>query len=115
MLTADLVRPRVRSRGSEISIQMLATLARYWLQTAQDLIALLQNCQGQSLTSWHELLEAYEGDRVDYLVVRGIAKVISDAMAFTPLTTPLIPAQLREQLFTHGPVFTSPHTLFERQ
>ncbi|HLZ57070.1 MAG TPA: DUF790 family protein [Ktedonosporobacter sp.] len=115
MLTADLVRPRVRSRGSELSVQMLDTHDSFWLQTAQDLIALLQQHQGQSLAAWHDLLEAYEGDRVDYLVVRGLAKVLSDAATFTPLTTPLIPSQLRERLFAYGPVFAAPQHLFERQ
>src|SRR5713101_5137460 len=85
-----------------------------WLQTATDLIALLQKHMGQSQAAWNRALETYEGERVDYVVVRGLAKVLSDAATFTPLATPLPPVQLRERLFTHGPVFTTPQ-LFHPQ
>jgi len=112
MLTADLVRPRVRQYGSSLSIDMLDVHASYWLQTASDLIALLQKQRGRSLADWDTVLEAYEGERVDYVVVRGLAKVLTDAATFTPLTTPLPPAQLRERLFSPGPVFSTPQLFF---
>ncbi len=114
MLTADLVRPRLRLRGSELSIDMLDEHDPSWLQTAQDLVALLQGHTGQSQAAWDRALESYIGERVDYVVVRGLAKVLTDAATFTPLATPLPPAQLRERLFSHGPVFTTPH-LFHPQ
>ena len=114
MLTADLVRPRLRIRGSQLSIDMLAERDPYWLQTAADLIALLQGHGGKSLAAWGRSLEAYEGERVDYFVVRGLAKVLTDAATFTPLTTPLPPVQLRERLFSRGPVFATPQ-LFHPQ
>ncbi|QBD79977.1 DUF790 family protein [Ktedonosporobacter rubrisoli] len=108
MLTADLVRPRLHLRGNEISINMLDTHSSHWLQTAEDLLALLQKHVGQPQAAWSNALENYEGDRTDYLVVRGLAKVLSDAATFTPLISPLTPAQLREKLFAHGPVFSTP-------
>lgn len=114
MLTADLVRPRLRLRGSELSIDMLDEHDPYWLQTAQELIALFQVYMGQSQAAWDRALESYIGERVDYVVVRGLAKVLTDAATFTPLATPLPPAQLRERLFSHGPVFTTPR-LFHPQ
>ncbi len=98
MLTADLVRPRLRLRGSELSIEMLAEHDPFWLQTAADLIALLRGQADQSQEAWERALEAYEGERIDYLVVRGLAKVLTDAATFTPLATSLPPAQLRERL-----------------
>src|SRR6266571_6428536 len=79
-----------------------------WLQIAKDLIALLQEYVGQPLAIWDRALESYVGERIDYVVVRGLAKVLTDAATFTPLETPLPPAQLRERLFADGPVFATP-------
>jgi len=86
----------------------------YWQQTAQDLIALLRQHAGQSLAAWDRTLDTYMGERVDYVVVRGLAKVLTDAATFTPLATPLAPVQLRERLFASGPVFRAPQ-LFHQQ
>src|SRR5256885_499027 len=86
----------------------------YWQQTAQDLIALLRQHAGQSLAAWDRTLDTYMGERVDYVVVRGLAKVLSDAATFLPLTTPLAPVELRERLFARGPAFTTPQ-LFHPQ
>lgn len=77
-------------------------------QTAQELIDLLRRHVGCALEKWEEALAAYEGARVDYVMVRGLAKVLADAATFTPLVTPLAPAMLRERLFVHGPVFATP-------
>ncbi len=114
MLTADLVRPRLRLRGSELSINMLDEHDPFWLQTATNLIALLQGHVGQSQGAWDRALETYVGERMDYFVVRGLAKVLTDAATFTPLVTPLPPVQLRERLFAQGPVFATPQ-LFQPQ
>jgi predicted nuclease of restriction endonuclease-like RecB superfamily len=114
VLTADLVRPRLHLRGSELSIDMLDEGDPCWLQSAKDLINLLQEQAGQSQAAWDRALESYVGERVDYVVVRGLAKILTDAATFTPLATPLPPIQLRERLFHYGPVFTSPQ-LFHPQ
>ena len=108
MLTADLVRPGLRLRGSELSINMLSTSDPHWLQTAADLIALFQKHRVQSQAEWEKIVEAYEGERLDYVVVRGLAKVLTDAATFTPVATSVHPAQIRERLFSYGPVFTTP-------
>ena len=47
-------------------------------------------------------------DRIDYLLIRGLAKILLDAATFTPLSTPLPPKELRAKLFAAGPVFSSP-------
>ncbi len=114
MLTADLVRPRIRQRNSEIYIDMLDEHDPHWLQSAADLITLLQNHLGQSQANWDKALETYEGERIDYFTVRGLAKVLTDAATFTPLETPLAAPQLRERLFAYGPVFATPQ-LFQPQ
>ncbi len=114
MLTADLVRPKLRIRGSELSIDLLNEADPRWQQTAADLLALFQNHLGQSLAAWDKSLETYIGDRIDYVEIRGLAKVLTDAATFTPLATPLAPALLRERLFAYGPVFSAPQ-LFHQQ
>ncbi len=107
MLTGDLVRPRLDMRGGELQIDTLAGNSIHWRNTAADLIALLQQQVGQTQESWQRALESYEGHRTDYNVIRGLAKVLSDAATFTALTTPVAPAELRARLFAHGPVFTN--------
>jgi predicted nuclease of restriction endonuclease-like RecB superfamily len=114
VLTAELVRPRLRVRGTEVSIDMLDAGDAYWLQSAAELIALWQRQAGQSQAAWNRAVESYEGERVDYVVVRGLAKVLSDAATFLPLTTPLAPVELRERLFARGPAFATPQ-LFHPQ
>src|SRR6266566_5384061 len=115
MLTSELIKPKLRFSGLTLSVEMVNEQDAWLLQMAQDLIALLQQHVGHRREEWEEALDAYEGDRLDYVVVRGLAKVLSDATTFTPLTTPFSPAKLRERLFARGPVFTSsnlfhPHT-----
>lgn len=114
MLTADLVRPRLQLRGSELFIDMLDEHDPCWLQTARELVGLLQEHVGQPQSAWEKALEAYVGERMDYVVVRGLAKVLTGAATFTPLATPLPPVRVREKLFAHGPVFTAPQ-LFHQQ
>ena len=114
MLTADLVRPKLHLRGSELHIDLLNEHDPFWLQTALELIGLFRGQTGRSLEAWDRALETYMGDRTDYIVVRGLAKVLSDAATFTPIETPLPPVQLRERLFAHGPAFTTPQ-LFHPQ
>ncbi len=114
MLTAELVKPRLRLRGSELSIEMLDEHDPYWLKTATDLISLFCEHVGRSQADWDRTLESYEGERIDYFVVRGLAKVLTDAATFTPLETSFPPAQIRERLFSYGPMFSTPQ-LFHPQ
>lgn len=107
MLTGDLVRPRLEIRGGELQIDTLDGNSVHWRTTAAALIALLQQQVGQPQESWQRALENYEGNRTDYNVIRGLAKVLSDAATFVTLPTPVAPAELRARLFTHGPVFTN--------
>src|SRR5205823_6546602 len=114
MLTSELIRPRLRFSGSSLSVEMVDEQDASLQQTAQELIDLLHHHAGCTQEAWEEGLASYEGARVDYVVVRGLAKVLTDAATFTPLATPLLPAMLRERLFVHGPVFTTPQ-LFHPQ
>ena len=80
----------------------------HWQRTAMELILLLQSHAGQSQAAWQQALERYVGDRMDYQVIRGLAKVLTDAATFTPQMTPTSPTVLRERLFSYGPVFSHP-------
>jgi predicted nuclease of restriction endonuclease-like RecB superfamily len=111
MLTAELVKPRIRMLGSQLFIDLLTIHDAGWLRVATDLIALLKKQQDQPLGTWEHAIEEYEGERLDYVVVRGIAKVLTDAATFTPLLTPLPSAELRLRLFAHGPVFSTTQLL----
>src|SRR5688572_2877901 len=106
MLTADLIRPRLRQRGMLLTVDMLPA-KRAELKTAADLIDLFQQQVGKPLQAWDNALEGYEGERTDYIIVRGLAKVLEDAATFTPLQLPVIPAEVRQQLFVRGPAFSA--------
>ena len=108
MLTSELIRPRLRIQGSILRVEMVNEQDPALQQIAQDLICLFQRHQGQSQAAWEEAVRAYEGANVDYVFIRGLAKVLMDAATFKPLTTPLPPATLREQVFAYGPVFEQP-------
>jgi uncharacterized protein len=105
MLTGELVRPRLRTRGKELTVEILPA-NKLQLRTAGELIRLFQAQVGQTLGLWQEALEAYEDYRTDYIIIRGLAKVLSDAATFTPIETPISPLELRQHLFSHGPVFS---------
>src|SRR6266571_9328989 len=118
MLTSDLIKPRLRMQGSTLSVEMVNEQDPSLQQIAQDVIGLFHRYRDQSQAAWEEAMRAYEGASVDYVLMRGLAKVLADAATFTPLTTPLPPATLREQVFARGPVFGNPdlfHTVTRQE
>ena len=98
----------MRIHGTNLRIEMVNEQDPSLQQKAQDLIYLFNRHQGQSQSAWEEAVRAYEGTGVDYIVIRGLAKVLADSAAFKPLSTPLPPTALREHLFSYGPVFEKP-------
>ncbi len=108
MLTSELIRPRLRLQGSTLQVEMVNEQDPSLQQTAQDLIYLLKSYTGQAQAAWEEAVRTYEGTSVDYVLIRGLAKVLADSATFTPLTTPLPPLILRERAFAYGPVFEKP-------
>jgi len=108
MLTSELIRPRLRIHGSNLRIEMVNEQDPSLQQKAQDLINIFNRYQSQSQAAWEEAVRAYEGANVDYIFIRGLAKVLTDAAVFKPLTAPLPPATLREHIFSYGPVFEKP-------
>jgi uncharacterized protein len=107
MLTGDLVRPRLRRKGDALMVEMVGVENRYWQKTAADLIHLFEKHVGKSLAEWEKAVEAYEGERTDYIPIRGLAKVLSDGATFEPIEMPLSPVELRQRLFRQGPVFAA--------
>lgn len=74
----------------------------HWLQTAVELIALYQQHVGRSRGALNDAVKAYEGDRLDYPVIRGLAAVL-DGMTACDSQPAVDPAALREALFAQGP------------
>jgi uncharacterized protein len=114
MLTADLVRPRLHNRGGELRVELLDATDGRWRRTAAELMALFRQQVGRSWGEWEEALALYEGDRIDYVVVRGLAKVLADAATFVACETPVPAAQVRAALFARGPAFAAPDLLHPR-
>lgn len=108
MLTSELIRPRLRIHGSTLRVEMVNEHDPFLQQTAQDLICLFQRYKGQSHAAWEAAMRVYEGARLDYVFIRGLAKVLTDSATFTPLITPHPPLILRERTFAYGPVFEKP-------
>jgi len=105
MLTSDLIRPRLRMTSSSISVEQVDEHNPTLQQTATDLIALFRKHTGQPRSTWEKALDTFIGTRIDYVIIRGLAKVLTDAAVFTPRSTPIPPVTLREQAWACGPVF----------
>jgi uncharacterized protein len=105
VLTGDLVRPRLRQGAGLLKVDWLDPTSRHWQRTAADLIVLFGQQVEQTRQIWSHALEQYEGQRTDYIVIRGLAKVLEDAADFHPIDTTVIPTDLRRTLFKRGPVF----------
>ncbi|HEY7416197.1 MAG TPA: DUF790 family protein [Ktedonobacteraceae bacterium] len=114
MLTAELVKPRLHQQGSELSITMLDENDDHWIRTASEIIALFHQYIDCTHAAWEQALDAYIGERIDYIIIRGMAKVLVDEATFTARETPLPPAMLRARLFAAGPVFELPQ-IFQPQ
>jgi uncharacterized protein len=114
MLTGDLVRARLEGWGNRLQIDFLDGGDGHWLRTAGELIALLKSQVGHSQAEWTAAVSAYEGNRTDYMVIRGLAKVLADEATFSATATPAPPAEVRARLFAQGPVFTTEDLLHPR-
>ncbi|MEO1441143.1 MAG: DUF790 family protein [Chloroflexota bacterium] len=108
MLTGDLIRPRLMRRGNQLTVDTLPLNKTHWTQTASDLLTLWQQYIGKSREAWDEAVEKYLADSVDYITVRGLAKVLTDGATFDPLVTVISPEEIRQRLFAAGPAFTEP-------
>ncbi|GER91154.1 hypothetical protein KDW_53160 [Dictyobacter vulcani] len=105
MLTSELIRPQLRFHGKSVSIAMVDQQDPKRRQIAAELIELFQSQRDRTQEAWEQALTAYVGSRIDYIFVRGLAKVLVDNATFTPLPAPQTPTVVRETMFSYGPVF----------
>ncbi len=89
-------------RGDHITTKSLPATYHY-LNIATDLIALFKRHIGQSRGTLEDALRDYEGDSLDYPVIRGLAAVLEARCVFER-EPPIDPVILREALFQRGPV-----------
>jgi hypothetical protein len=104
MLKAELIRARLEARDGQVWTRPLPADYHY-LGVANDLIALFGRYVGRSRGTLAEALRDYEGDSLDYPVIRGLAATL-EARATFGSDPPVEPALLRTALFAHGPVTT---------
>jgi predicted nuclease of restriction endonuclease-like RecB superfamily len=114
MLTADLIRPRLGWGGGKVWTRPLGVRDERTLKMAADLMALYRDHVGRKRGELEEALSDYEGESLDYPVIRGVAKTLSDGCHFAS-DLPIEPEALREHLFLRaaerGPVVARPDLL----
>jgi predicted nuclease of restriction endonuclease-like RecB superfamily len=114
MLTADLIRPRLGQGGGKVWTRSLGVRDERYLNIATDLRALYRDHVGRRRGELEEALSDYEGESLDYPIIRGLAKTLSDGCYFAS-EPPLKPWALREHLFLRaaerGPVVGHPDLL----
>lgn len=111
MLKAELIRPRLEIRSGQVWTRPIAADYHY-LTVATELTALFRRHVGRSRGALAEALRDYEGDSLDYPVIRGLAAVLEARCAFGS-EPPLSPVDLRATLFRRGPI-TSQQDLFQQ-
>jgi predicted nuclease of restriction endonuclease-like RecB superfamily len=114
MLTADLIRPRLGQGGGRVWTRPLGMRDERTLKMAADLTDLYRDYVGKKRGELEEALADYEGESLDYPVIRGLAKTFSDGCRFAS-DPPIEPGALREHLFLRaaerGPVVDRPDLL----
>ncbi|MEE8390329.1 MAG: DUF790 family protein [Anaerolineae bacterium] len=102
MLKSELVRARLVVRDGRAWTRPLSADYHY-LTIAGELITLFQRHVGHSRSALAEALRDYEGDSLDYPIIRGLAAVLQARCTFSS-DPPVEPADLRAALFRRGPV-----------
>jgi hypothetical protein len=102
MLKSELITPRLKKRGKDIIPLALPTDYHY-LKIANDLIELVKAHIGRSRGELKNALHIYEGESLDYRIIRGLAHVLVSRCIFGN-DPPINPVELRQVLFNHGPV-----------
>jgi predicted nuclease of restriction endonuclease-like RecB superfamily len=102
MLKSELILPRLKKRRHEV--EPLALPADYhYLKIATDLIELIKAHIGRSRGEMEDALRVYEGESLDYRIMRGLANVLVNRCTFGN-DPPVKPVELRTVLFNQGPV-----------
>ena len=98
MLTGALARPRLRVHQGEIQPRLLAVDDAAWLATAAALLQAYEARLGDSAGALEEAVKALCGDRPDFVVLRGLAKVLNDSAEWAQPDSVQPPEELRRLL-----------------
>ena len=102
MLKSELITPRLKKRGKDI-IPLALPADYHYLKIANDLIQLVKAHIGHSRGELKNALRIYEGESLDYRIIRGLAHVLASRCVFG--NDPQInPVELSKTLFNQGPV-----------
>ena len=106
MLTSDLL--LTRSRGPYIEPRYVAVEDPALIELAQALIDIHADHRGKTRHELQQALHLLAGDRTDYRVQRGLAKLLGDHYCEFHIASPQPPEELRRAVFTlaraHHPV-----------
>ena len=102
MLRSELIRPRLEMREGQVWTRP-APAAYHNHGNARAQLARFGRYAGRSRGELAGALRDYEGDSLDYPVIRGLAAVLESRCTFGS-DPPLKPAELRASLFRQGPV-----------
>jgi hypothetical protein len=106
MLKADLIRPRLEMRNGQVWTRPIPADYHY-LAIANQLSSLFRHHIGRSRGELVAALRDYEGDSLDYPVIRGLAALLEARCTFGN-EPPVNPAELRAILFERGPATLKP-------
>ena len=98
MLTKDLLRYRIDA--GQIHPAFLNPGSPRYVQAAQELMVIFGNHLGATKAEFEEALEKYASSRTDYRILRGLAKVMMNAVEFDD--PPPDAAKLRSLVFEHA-------------
>jgi predicted nuclease of restriction endonuclease-like RecB superfamily len=114
MLTTDLL--LTRSRGPYIEPRYIDVASPQFIQLAQDLIDIFARHQGQTRKELQAALDHYAGDRTDYRIQRGLAKLLFDHSCEFHISSAVPPEDLRQQIFAlsreNHPVVREPNLIY---
>ncbi|TGO03424.1 hypothetical protein PN36_06685 [Candidatus Thiomargarita nelsonii] len=102
MLKSELILPRLKKRGNQV-IPLALPQDYHYLKIANDLILFVKAHIGRSRGELDDGLRAYEGESLDYRIIRGLANVLVSRCVFGH-DPPINPIELRMALFEQGPV-----------
>jgi len=102
MLKSELILPRLKKRGNQV-MPLALPQDYHYLKIANDLILFVKAHIGRSRGELEDGLRAYEGDSLDYRIIRGLADVLVSRCVFGH-DPPVNPVELRMALFNQGPV-----------
>jgi predicted nuclease of restriction endonuclease-like RecB superfamily len=103
MLKSELILRRVKIRGNTI-VPILLPADDFYLSMSRDLIRLIREHLGRTRGELDDAIREYEGDSLDYPIIRGLASVLESRCTFSSNTPSVDPVELRESLFHYGPV-----------